>query len=285
MSAFRHTQGALSLETLEAKAEFSGDALTDVSTKTKNRATTLIEEFMVGANGVTARLLAIKGFASIRRVLRSPERWARIVELAAEVEERLPPGPDAGALSAFLLKRREVDPAHFADLSLAIVKLLGRGEYAVEVPGLPVEGHFGLAVKDYTHSTAPNRRFPDLVTQRLVKAALAGEPTPYSNSELLELARHCTAQEDNATKVERLAQKSASAMILSSRRGERFDGIVTGASAKGTWVRIMHPHAEGKLVSGFEHLRVGDSVRVELKGVDIERGFIDFVRVTSGAPR
>ena len=276
MRAFRHTQGALDLETLEAKTVFDGDSPTEVSSTSKNRASALIEDFMIAANGVTARFLASKRFATLRRVLKSPERWARIVELAAALQETLPAVPNSAALSAFLAKRRSVDPVHFADLSLSVVKLLGRGEYAVELPGQPLEGHFGLAVKDYTHSTAPNRRFPDLVTQRLLKAALSGQPSPYTTPELVELAAHCTTQEDNATKVERQAQKSASAMVLGARIGERFEGIVTGASAKGTWVRILKPHAEGKMISGFEHLNVGDRVRVELKRVDIERGFIDF---------
>ncbi len=276
MRSFRHTQGALDFETLEAKTVFVGDAPAEVASTSKNRASAMIEDFMIAANGVTARFLASKQFATLRRVLKSPERWARIVELAAGLQETLPAAPSSVALSAFLVKRRSVDPQHFADLSLSVVKLLGRGEYAVELPGHPLEGHFGLAVKDYTHSTAPNRRFPDLVTQRLLKAALSGQLTPYAPQELAELAAHCTTQEDNATKVERQAQKSASAMVLSARVGERFDGIVTGASAKGTWVRILNPHAEGKVVSGGEHLKVGDRVRVELKRVDIERGFIDF---------
>jgi exoribonuclease-2 len=212
-------------------------------------------------------------------VLHSPERWERIVELAAELGEHLPPEPDAAALDEFLAKRRQQDPDRFPDLSLSVVKLLGRGEYAVQLPGQRAEGHFGLAVRDYTHSTAPNRRFPDLITQRLVKAALEGRPLPYDIDELHELARHCTEQEDDATKVERQVRKSAAALLLESHIGERFDGIVTGASEKGTWVRITRPAAEGKVVRGFKNLRVGERIRVELIETDVERGFIDFARV------
>jgi exoribonuclease-2 len=190
----------------------------------------------------------------------------------------LPAAPDARALDAFLLARRTIDPAGFADLSLAVVKLLGSGEYDVEFPGGSGEGHFGLAVKDYSHSTAPNRRFPDLIAQRLLKAALAGRSPPYSNDELRALATHCTEQEDNATKVERQVQKSAAALLLQRRIGAKFDAIVTGASSKGTWVRISHPTVEGRVVRGFEGLDVGDAVRVELVHTDASRGFIDFAR-------
>ena len=275
----RRQHGALSLETIETRAVFDGDALADLRADEKNRAKELIEDFMIAANGVTARYLEQKGFPSLRRILRSPERWQRIVELAAGLGERLPSEPTAPALDEFLIKRRRADPERFPDLSLAVVKLLGRGEYALELPGRGAEGHFGLAVKDYTHSTAPNRRFPDVITQRLLKAALVGGPAPYSNEELDELARHCTEQEDRATKVERQVRKSAAALLLESRIGERFDAIVTGASAKGTWVRIIQPAAEGKVVHGFVDLDVGDRVRVELVHTDVERGFVDFARV------
>ena len=272
----RQEQGALNLETIEARAQFEGEKLTGLRAQSKNRATDLIEEFMVAANGVTARYLQQQGFASLRRILRSPERWQRIVELAATSNASLPPEPDSKALEAFLLERKKADPLRFPDLSLAVVKLLGRGEYALERADHTAEGHFGLAVKDYTHSTAPNRRFPDVITQRLLKAALAGEPSPYGDSELSALAQHCTAQEDAATKVERLVRKSAAALLLGSRLGERFDGVVTGASAKGTWVRILSPPAEGKVVRDFDRFDVGDRVQVELLRVDVERGFIDF---------
>ncbi|MEO8905780.1 MAG: RNB domain-containing ribonuclease, partial [Polyangiaceae bacterium] len=274
----RFEHGALTLETLEARAVFDGSTLSDLVPEGRNRAKDLIEDFMIAANGVSARFLAAKGFPSLRRVLRSPERWAKIVELAASQGEALQAQPSNEALEAFLLKRRELEPKHFADLSLSVIKLLGRGEYVLDLPGQRAMGHFGLALKDYTHSTAPNRRFPDLITQRLLKAALSGSPLPYSTDELHTLATHCTEQEDNATKVERRVRKSAAALLLSSRVGQHFDAVVTGASVKGTWVRINHPAAEGKLVSGVHGLDVGDRVRVELVATDFERGFIDFAR-------
>jgi len=277
----RHQGGALSLQTPEAAAVFEGNELTDLIPDEANRAKELIEDLMVAANGVAARYLAEKGFPSLRRVLRSPERWDRIVALAQTFGEQLPPEAEGTALARFLTQRRLAAPAQFADLSLSVVKLLGRGEYVLDMPGQTPEGHFGLAVSDYTHSTAPNRRFPDLVTQRLIKAALAGEPVPYSHSELSALARHCTEQEDNAAKVERQVDKSAAALLLASRVGERFDGLVTGASPKGTWVRILHPATEGRVVRGFQGLDVGDRVRVELVHTDVERGFIDFARTVA----
>jgi exoribonuclease-2 len=272
----RHARGALRLETLEVRAVFEDGGLADLLPDEKNRAKELIEDFMIAANSVTAKYLEKKGFASLRRVLKTPKRWDRIVALAAESGERLPPTPDAAALDEFLMKSRETDPARFPDLSLSVVKLLGSGEYALEVPGQRAEGHFGLAVKDYTHSTAPNRRFPDLIAQRLLKAALAGQPSPYSGEELTALARHCTDQEDNAQKVERQVRKSAAALLLAPRIGARFDAIVTGASEKGTWVRISGPSAEGRVVRGFEGLDVGERVRVKLVHTDVARGFIDF---------
>lgn len=279
MKQLRHQHGALSLETIEARPVFDGDGLATLQVDEKNRAKELIEDFMIAANGVTARYLETKDFPSLRRVLRAPERWKKIVVLAGAAGERLPPEPSAQALDEFLRKCRQADPARFPDVSLAVVKLLGRGEYVLELPGRKSEGHFGLAVKDYTHSTAPNRRFPDVVTQRLVKAALAGRPVPYNQAELVQLARHCTEYEDHAAKVERQVRKSAAALLLESRIGERFDAIVTGASPKGTWVRIMRPAVEGKVVRRFEGLDVGDRVHVELVHTDVERGFVDFARV------
>jgi VacB/RNase II family 3'-5' exoribonuclease len=276
MKGLRHRHGALTLDSLETRAVFVGDVLSDLQPDEKNRAKELIEDFMIAANGVTAKYLEGKGLPALRRVLRSPERWERIVELAAGLGARLPPTPSAQALEDFLIARRTADPERFPDLSLSVIKLLGRGEYVVELPGQQADGHFGLAVKDYTHSTAPNRRFPDLVTHRLLKAALAGRPAPYVNEELDGLARHCTEQEDNATKVERQVQKSAAALLLSSRVGERFDAIVTGASEKGTWARILQPAVEGKVVRGFQGLDVGDRVQVELVDTNVDRGFIDF---------
>jgi exoribonuclease-2 len=278
MRGLRHAHGALSLQTPEARPVFKGDELADLQAEAPNRAKELIEEFMVAANGATARFLEVRHFSSVRRVLRVPERWERITALAAALGERLPVEPSSKALDAFLRKRRDANPAGFPDLSLSVVKLLGRGEYAIELPGQEVEGHFGLSVQDYTHSTAPNRRFPDLLTQRLIKAALARAPAPYTNGELRQLALHCTAQEDNAAKVERRVRKSAAALLLATRLGEHFDAIVTGAADKGTWVRIAHPAAEGKLVSGFKGLDVGDRVQVKLLHIDVERGFIDFGR-------
>ena len=274
----RHVHGALSLETIEPRAVFEDDVLTDLRVEEKNRAQELIEDLMIAANRITARYLEARGLPSLRRILRSPDRWQRIVELAAHLQARLPPEPNAAALEAFLSKRRRTDPARFPDLSLTVVKLIGRGEYVVEGPGETSPGHFGLAVQAYMHSTAPNRRFPDLLTQRLLKAALTEHATPYSLEELGTLAQHCTEQEDHASKVERQVRKSAAALLLESKIGQRFDAIVTGASEKGTWVRIVYPHAEGKVVRGFKGLDVGDRVRVELLSTDVERGLIDFAR-------
>jgi exoribonuclease-2 len=279
LKARRHEQGALSLETIEPRAVFEGEVLTDLRVEQKNRAKELIEDFMIAANQATASYLNGKGMPSFRRILRSPERWQRIVEVAARWGESLPPEPDARALESFLVARRKADPLRFPDLSLAIVKLIGRGEYVLDQSKDGAPEHFGLAVKGYTHSTAPNRRFPDLITQRLVKAALAGAPTPYQPEELKYLAGHCTEKEDDAEKVERRLRKSAAALLLESRVRERFDAIVTGVSDKGTWVRLLEPPVEGRLVAGERGLDVGDKVRVELISTDVERGYIDFVRV------
>jgi VacB/RNase II family 3'-5' exoribonuclease len=283
MKNLRHQHGALTLDTIQTRAVFDGDVLADLRPDEKNRAKELIEDFMIGANGVTAQYLASRRLPSLRRVLRSPERWGRLVELAAGLGGRLPSLPSAQALEAFLAERRQADPDRFPDLSLSVIKLLGSGEYVVELPGQQADGHFGLAVKNYTHSTAPNRRFPDLVTQRLLKAALSRQPAPYQNDELEGLARHCTEQEDNATKVERQVEKSAAALLLAPRIGERFEAIVTGASEKGTWVRIFRPPVEGKVVRGAEGLDVGDRVQVELLDTDVDRGFIDFRRLQNSA--
>ena len=278
LKAERHRRGSLGLRTMETRAVFDGDALADLQPDEENRARQLIEDFMIAANGVTARFLAAARVASLRRVLRTPERWDRIIALAAEHGERLPAAPDASALAAFLSAQHDADPERFPDLSLAIVKLLGKGEYAVQRPDTEPAGHWALAVRDYTHSTAPNRRFPDLITQRLVKSALANRAPAYGPDELDGLARHCTEQEDDAAKVERQVRKSAAALLLERRIGERFDALVTGAAEKGTWVRITRPPIEGRLVRGFEGLDVGDRVEVTLKSTDVERGFIDFER-------
>jgi exoribonuclease-2 len=275
----RHARGALDLDTIEARPVFEGELLKDLRPEENNRAKELIEDFMIAANGVTAAYLASRGLASLRRVLRTPERWDRIVSLAIGVGDRLPAAPSAQALNEFLIRRRQGDPARFPDLSLAIIKLLGRGEYALESPGQRTPGHFGLAVGDYTHSTAPNRRFPDVIMQRLLKAALERRPVPYTEEELRAIAAHCTMQEDNAAKVERQLRKSAAALLLSARIGQHFDAIVTGTSDRGTWVRIDAPTAEGKLVKGFGGIDVGDRVRVVLVDTSVERGFIDFERL------
>jgi VacB/RNase II family 3'-5' exoribonuclease len=274
----RRARGALDLETIEAQPVFSAGVLSDLRPDEPNRAKQLIEEFMVAANGVTAQFLTTRGFSALRRVLREPKRWDRIVALATALGEKLPPEPSAPALNAFLAKRRQSAPALYPDLSLSVIKLLGSGEYMLDKPGQTIDGHFGLAVLDYTHSTAPNRRFPDLVTQRLIKAALMQRASPYTDAELQELAAHCTEQEHNAAKVERAVNKSAAASLLAARIGAKFDAIVTGASDKGTWVRISSPTTEGKVVRGFEGLDVGDRLRVVLLHTDVARGFIDFAR-------
>ncbi len=276
LKAFRHEHGALDLETIETRPVFDGEEIRDLETERRNRAKEIIEDFMIAANGATARFLAARRSPSLRRVVRSPDRWGRIVDVASPYGVRLPSTPDPKALARFLALRREADPLRFPDLSLTIIKLMGAGEYVVEFPGEEAPGHFGLAVPDYTHSTAPNRRYPDLITQRLLKAALAGSPPPYGPEELVELARHCTAKENDANKVERQVRKSAAAMLLSSRIGERFDAIVTGASEKGTWVRLLRPPVEGKLVRGHEGADVGHRIRVQLVRTDVELGYIDF---------
>ena len=275
----RRAQGSLELETFQPRAVFEGEQVVGIEQQVHNRARQLIEEVMIATNGCTARYLARRGGASLRRVVRSPERWLRIVALAKEYGEALPNEPDSKALEAFLAKRHKADPLRFPDLSLVVVKLMGSGEYVVEVPGEAPIGHFGLAVRDYTHSTAPNRRFPDLITSRLLKAALQNQRAPYSNTELAELAMHCTQQENAAQKVERRMRKSEAAIVLESRIGERFDAIVTGASSEGTWVRLLAPPADGKVVSGAGGLQVGDKVHVKLLSTDVEHGFIDFARV------
>jgi VacB/RNase II family 3'-5' exoribonuclease len=275
----RHVHGALSLETIEARPIFEGDVIRDLQVEEKNRAKDIIEDFMIAANGVTARYLASKRFPSIRRVVRTPKRWDRIVEIAAEHKFTLPANPDSKALEVFLTQQQSADPLRFPDLSLAVIKLLGAGEYIAELAGDKAPGHFGLAVKDYTHSTAPNRRYTDLITQRLLKAAIEGTTLPYTKAELDVLATHCTEEEDAANKVERQVAKSAAALLLESRIGEQFDAIVTGASSKGTYARLITMPVEGRLIQGFEGLDVGNRVRVQLVSTDVERGYIDFRKV------
>ena len=279
MKKLRHVHGALILETIEAKPVFDGDQIYALERSEGNRAKELIEVFMIAANGVTARYLSARKFSSIRRVVRAPKRWERIVEIAAEHEFKLPEFPDSKALEQFLVQQRAADPMRFPDLSLAVIKLLGAGEYVAEAPGANSAGHFGLSVKDYSHSTAPNRRYPDLLTQRLLKAALEGQPAPYTQDALEILAAHCTKAEDAANKVERQVAKSAAALLLESRIGEQFDSIVTGASEKGIWVRLLNMPVEGKLVDGFEGVDVGNRMRVQLVSVNVQQGFIDFKNV------
>jgi len=281
MKNLRQSHGALSLETIETKPVFDGDQIRALEMDEKNRAREIIEDFMVAANGVTARYLSARKSPSIRRVVRIPKRWDRIAEIAREHKIRLPDIPDSKALEEFLIKAKATDPLRFPDLSLAVIKLLGAGEYIAELPEGNAPGHFGLAVKDYAHSTAPNRRYPDLLTQRLLKAAIGSRPVPYRMDELELLAAHCTQAEDAANKVERQVGKSAVALLLESRIGEQFDAIVTGASDKGTWVRLLTIPVEGKLVGGFEGMDVGHKIRVQLTDLDVQRGFIDFRRINS----
>jgi VacB/RNase II family 3'-5' exoribonuclease len=274
----RHLAGALELETIEATPVAQDGRVTNLIIRPQNHATHLIEDFMIAANTTMALFLASKGSSSIRRVVKVPERWDRIVELAAGLGEKLPATPDSGALSAFLAKRRTVDPDHFPDLSLAIVKLMGPGVYVLERPGEVGDGHFGLAVHDYTHSTAPNRRYSDLITQRLLKAVVAGAKPAYGDAALAEFANTCTAMEDAARKVERTCRKQAAAELLATRVGESFDAIVTGAGPKGTFVRTLEPPAEGMVVRGQHGMDVGDRVTVRLVATDPLHGFIDFAR-------
>ena len=280
LKTVRHAHGALDLQTIQARPVFAGDVLQDMTPDEPNRAKDLIADFMIAANGISARFLAARKSPALRRVVRTPKRWDRIVELAAEHGAKLPGQPDSRALAQFLAMARAADPGRFPDLSLSVIKLLGPGEYVVQVPDGEATGHFGLAVRDYAHSTAPNRRYPDLITQRLLKAALAGEPAAYGVAELEELGRHCTEAEDAAKKVERQVEKSAAAMLLESRIGERFEAFVTGASEKGTWVRILAPPVEGRLARGFQGVDVGQHLHVRLVHTDVERGYIDFERVS-----
>ncbi|HEY2931790.1 MAG TPA: RNB domain-containing ribonuclease [Acidobacteriota bacterium] len=272
----RHEAGALNFETREFRPALLPDGTLDLASREPNRAGRLIEDFMIAANQTTAGFLDGRGLPSIRRIVREPERWDRIVELAGEHGAGLPAEPDAPALEEFLKEQQRRDPEHFPDLSLAIIKLLGRGQYVVKNPGQESPGHFGLAVQDYAHSTAPNRRYPDLLTQHLLKCAFARQPSSYAMDQLEALAAHCTQKEDDANKVERFVRKCIAAVALRPRIGKRFNGMITGASEKGTWVRIAHPPVEGKLHGNVEGLQVGDRVRVKLISTDPRQGFIDF---------
>jgi exoribonuclease-2 len=270
----RYLHGALNIETIEVRPVMLNDKVVDVVRQEKNPATDLIEDFMIAANEVVAR--ALLNVSSLRRIVKTPERWDRIVQLAASQGGNLPATPDSKALNDFLMQRKAADPARFADLSLAVIKLMGPGEYVLERPGDPEQGHFGLAVQDYTHSTAPNRRFADLVTQRLIKALLGKGTNPYSDTELDAIAKNCTLKEDAARKVEREMSKRMAAVAMSGRVGETFDAIVTGANAHGTFVRVLQPHVEGMLVQGQQGLDVGDSLKAKLVRTDVQRGYIDF---------
>ena len=276
LRARRHAQGALEFETLQPRAVYENGRVVEIRQQVQNRARQLIEELMIATNRATAQFLAQHGSASLRRVVRSPERWQRIVLEARKYGEALPHEPDSRALEAFLAKRRQADPLRFPDLSLVIVKLMGSGEYVVEQPGATPIGHFGLALRDYTHSTAPNRRFPDLVTSRLLKAVLGGNPAPYSVAELNALAAHCSQQEDAAQKVERKLRKCEAALLLESHVGQRYDAIVTGRSDSNTWVRTFSPPVEGMLSGHAAQIDIGQRVQVKLVATDVERGFIDF---------
>jgi exoribonuclease-2 len=278
----RHENGSLEFDIFQPRAEFVNNEITEIKQQPHNRARQLIEEFMIATNGCTSRFLADAGIYSMRRVVRSPERWLRIVKVAQERGYELPFEPDAQALEKFLAKQHKEDPVRFPDLSLLIVKLMGSGEYIVEKPSNQPVGHFGLAVSDYMHSTAPNRRYPDLITMRLVKAVLAGDEPPYSVQELRNLAIHCTLQEDSAKKVERQLRKSEAALLLRSRVGQFFDGIISGINDKGVWVRIFSPPVEGRLnLADGDVYRVGQLIRVKLVFTHVGRGFIDFVPAQS----
>jgi len=272
----RFQNGALNLQTDEVHPLVLNDQVVDVVKQQKNRATELIEDFMVAANGVVARLL--ENVSSLRRIVRTPKRWDRIVQLAATKGETLPLQPDSKALNDFLLRRKAADPDHFADLSLAVIKLIGPGEYVLERAGDTAPGHFGLAVQDYTHSTAPNRRFADVVTQRLIKAMLARQANPYSDDELTVIASNCTQREDAARKVEREMSKRLAAVAMQHRIGEVFDAIVTGATDHGIFVRVLQPRVEGLLAQGAQGLDVGDKLKARLIRTDVRNGYIDFAR-------
>ncbi len=279
LRAKRYALGALDFETIEARPVMRDGKIVDLQVQHKNRARELVEDLMIAANGATARFLERAGFSSIRRVVRAPKRWDRIVQLARTLGHELPIEPSAKALAELLAARREADPTRFADLSLSIVKLLGPGNYELQRATDPDTGHFGLAVDDYTHSTAPNRRYPDLITQRLLKAASVGAKQPYTDDELVEHAAHCTDRENAARKVERTMRKVAAAALLAPRIGDEFDAIVTGAADKGTFARLLHPPAEGRVVKGERGLDVGDKIRVRLIDTEPTKGFIDFARV------
>ncbi|HEX8633535.1 MAG TPA: RNB domain-containing ribonuclease [Pyrinomonadaceae bacterium] len=279
LHALRKENGALELETVQAAPVLSAGEVVGLDIKRHNRAQSIIESFMIAANTSMAEFLQERGVPSLRRVVRAPEQWPQIVKLAASFGVTLQPTPDSRSLSDFLTQRKAADPQRYAELSLSVLKMLGGGDYRVEMPGLEQQGHFGLAVHDYTHSTAPNRRYPDLITQRCLKAAIAGAAPSYTGEELEEIADRCNRMESAARKVERMTEKSAVAVLMGNRRGEIFDGIVTGVKERGTFVRLIAPPAEGRIVKGEEGLSVGEKVQVRLLSTEPERGFIDFAKV------
>lgn len=285
LSKLRHTQGALSLETIEPHTVLSNGIPIGIDLLPKNRGRLLIENFMIVANTISARFAAFNKLAFLRRVVIIPKRWDKIIEIANTYGTQLPKNPDSIALEKFLVEQKEKNPVAFPDLSLTIIKLLGSGEYRVFYPGKEAPGHFGLALRDYTHSTAPNRRFPDLIVQRILIAFLLKQEMPYSQRELENLAAHCTEKEDDADKVERKMRKSAAALVLSNSIGKEYEAIVTGAGEKGTWVRVLSPPIDGKLVKGIDSVDVGDRVKVELIHTDVENGFIDFALKAKISPR
>lgn len=274
----RHKLGALTFDRIEAQPVLQDGKVKDIAANQKNHATDLIEDFMIAANQAMAQTLKDAGVSGIRRVVKSPERWARIVELAGRYGEHLPAEADSGALDAFLQHRKAADPVHYADLSLSVLKLMGPGEYVLARPSDEDQGHFGLAAHDYTHSTAPNRRFADLVTQRLIKAVFAKQKPPYSDDDLAAIAQNCTQKEDAARKVERAMIKRAAAVALHDRIGQSFNAVVTGVTPSGVFVRIVDPPVEGRVMRGEQGLDVGDQARVTLLSTDPQRGFIDFGR-------
>jgi len=284
LKAERLRAGALEFETIEARPVTKAGVVVGLEVTHKSASRELIEDFMIAANVAIACYLEEHGSSGIRRVVREPERWSRIVEIAARTGDTLPAEPDSRALAAFLARRRAADPLRFPDLSLSIVKLLGPGEYALDRPGHDPGGHFGLAAHDYSHATAPNRRYADLVTQRLLKAVLAGTSQPYTDDELATIAAHCTEREDAARAVERTVRKMAAALLLAPRVGDAFDAIVTGRNRNGTFVRLLDPPAEGRVVRGEAGMDVGEQVRVRLLSVDPERGYVDFEGESGESP-
>ena len=280
----RIDEGALELETVEARTVAKDGRVVDIELAAKNRARDLIEDLMIAANTATAHFLEQRGYSSIRRVVHSPSRWPKIVEIARAFGTELPAEPDVRALGKFVSARRKADPEGFPELSLTIVKLMGAGSYVLQRAKDPDVGHFGLAVEDYMHSTAPNRRYPDLVTQRLLLAAAVGAAPPYSEDELQQIAAHCTERENAAHKVERTMRKVAAASLLSNRIGDTFDAIVTGTKPQATYVRLYRPPAEALVTQGEQGLDVGDKVKVRLVSTDVEKGFVDVVALGAGRP-